>query len=176
MRMALYPLGVLTAGLVLFGTASTPAHAGHGGEIIGPDNNQQAVKGEDLTARGRLALQRGRGQLDRTKIDTSTGGGDIYVRDGRYGDTGRYGRMWCSKQDGNGDCDIYQITFNNSTLPATDRAYRAVGCHEFGHTGTLGHRARSADSDNNSCMRTYISDNWSGSLDSHDINAINGNA
>ncbi|QFG22374.1 hypothetical protein [Actinomadura sp. WMMB 499] len=176
MRKAFYPLGLLTTGLFLAGTIVTPAYADHGGDVIGPDNNSQAVKGQNLTARGKLALQRGRAQLDRSKINTSSGGGDIYVRDGRYGNNGSYGRMWCSKQDGNGDCDIFQITFNNSELPARDYAYRAVGCHEFGHTGTLRHRSRSEDTDGNSCMRTYISDTWAGRLDSHDINAINGNA
>lgn len=175
MRRSMFRAATVAVTLTALALVAPPAYAGHGGKIIGPDNLDQAVKGSNLTTRGKLAMNHGKAQLERSKINVSTGGGDIYVRDGKYGDTGRYGRMWCSDTDG-GDCNVYQVTFNVSLLPSTDYAYRAVGCHEIGHTGTLGHRYTTTDTDDNSCMRKKIYQEWAPNLDSHDVNAINNNA
>lgn len=48
-----------------------------------------------------------------------------------------------------------------------------TGCHEFGHTGGLGHRTSQTDTDNNSCMRSPSDGRRY--YDQHDLNAISSN-
>jgi hypothetical protein len=64
------------------------------------------------------------------------------------------------------------VQFNESTYGGSTNSWlRSLGCHEFGHTGSIGHRSNSNDTDNNSCMHSGI---WPETYDSYDINAING--
>jgi hypothetical protein len=111
-------------------------------------------------------------QLDRTVIDTQyCAGDDIWVQDYLYG-PGFFGRAWCDDLNSAGRCDIYIVQFNESTTGGFDTtALKWVGCHEFGHTGSVSHRFSSNDTNNDSCMRDdgtrYIT------LDAHDLDAIN---
>ncbi len=66
-------------------------------------------------------------------------------------------------------CDIIRVRLNQS-YSKTASQWKSLGCHEFGHTGDIGHRNSSNDTDGNSCMR---SDKWYLNYDSHDISAIN---
>ncbi|MFC7486903.1 hypothetical protein ACOCJ7_11745 [Knoellia sp. CPCC 206453] len=110
-------------------------------------------------------------QLNRSDINTAFGSGDIYVADNFY-DATWWGYAQCSQRTNNLlRCDLWTVSFNERTLPADDYWWRKVGCHEFGHTGGLGHRTSADDTDTNSCMREgRVSVQQ---LDSHDLNQIN---
>lgn len=145
------------------------ARAGHDDNGTDPDNRNQAVKGFSLSTNGTRAMNHGKSQLERSVITTSWGGGDIEVYDKDYGDNGWYGRTDCT--DWNAlwtSCDIIRVRFNQYWY-LTASQWRSLGCHEFGHTADIGHRARSNDTDNNSCMREDI---WPQYYDKHDLNAI----
>lgn len=153
-----------------------PAHADHGGDsnTPGPDNLQQAVKGQNLSERGKAATAHGKAQLERSKISVSTGGGDIYVKDDHYGQTGWTGSTYCTDVGWDGKCNESLVRFN-ATYMADEPVdqWKSLGCHELGHTGTLGDRGPGNDSNDNSCMRDDI---WPKRFDTHDINAINEHA
>ncbi|CAL9313487.1 hypothetical protein ABZ568_26660 [Streptomyces olindensis] len=145
------------------------AHAGHDDNGTDPDNRNQAVKGFSLTTNGTKAMNHGKSQLERSVITTSWGGGDIEVYDSNYGDNGWHGKADCT--DWNAlwtSCDIMRVRFNTYQYKTASQ-WKSLGCHEFGHTGDLGHRSRSNDTDNNSCMRVEI---WPQYYDQHDLNAI----
>ncbi|MFI5756779.1 hypothetical protein [Streptomyces sp. NPDC051569] len=147
----------------------TVAHADHDDSGTDPDNRNQAVKGFSLTTNGTNAMNQGKAELERSVITTSWGGGDIEVYDGNYGNSGWHGRTDCT--DWNAlwtSCDIIRVRLN-TYQSKTASQWRSLGCHEFGHTGDLGHRKGSNDSDNNSCMRVEI---WPTHYDQHDLNAI----
>lgn len=164
----------LTAGLIT--VPSAPASAGHG-TWYRPDNVDQYISGDSLTARGVLGRDRGKAQLERSDITTHWGNNDIDVRDAYYGTVdGFFGRTTCTNEGSGDKCDVFVVKFNESMLPSTDWIWRYTGCHEFGHTGSLVHRyPGSSDSDNNSCMREDYNSIPTPSLDGHDINAINAN-
>lgn len=159
-------LGVAAA-LIL--AVPSAAHASHDDDGTDPDNRNQAVKGFSLTTNGKNAMNQGKAELERSVITTSWGGGDIEVYDGAYGDTGWHGRTDCT--DWNAlwtSCDVIRVRLN-TTYSKSASQWRSLGCHEFGHTGDLGHRSAGADTDNNSCMRVSI---WPTHFDQHDLNAI----
>lgn len=145
------------------------ARADHDDNGTDPDNRNQAVKGFHLSTNGTNAMNYGKAELERSVITTSWGGGDIEVYDDDYGRTGWYGSTGCTNWNALWtSCDIIRVRFNqHSSLTASQ--WRSLGCHEFGHTGDLGHRKKSNDSDNNSCMREEI---WPTHFDQHDLNAI----
>lgn len=162
--------------LIILALAATtliapPAQAGHGGAFPVPDNRQQALSRVNLTEIGHRAAQQGVDQLNRTVITMSTGGGDIYAYDDNYG-TAWYGRTVTSGCSAGNPCDRFTVQFNLQLMrDLTPYRQRTVGCHEFGHTGGLGHRAKSAT---NSCMPSWgPGDVWYYAFDSHDINAVN---
>ncbi len=146
-----------------------PAQASHGSGFDDPDNAAQCVTSPSLTPNGVLARNQGMAQLDRSDITTSFCGGDIEVRDYLYGNTGWVGLTACTDHTLTGRCDIYVVKFNESLL-STSTEWKSVGCHEFGHTGGIGHRTHSSDADDNSCMRSDIDPI---TFDSHDLNEIN---
>ena len=156
-----------SAALVL-GTPFT-AVAGHDDNGTDPDNRSQAVKGYDLSTNGTKAMNYGKNQLERSVITTSWGDSDIHVYDNNYGDTGWHGRTDCIDWTPFAtSCDVIRVRFNTYQYK-TAAQWRSLGCHEFGHTADLGHRSRSNDTDNNSCMRVEI---WPQNYDQHDLNAI----
>ncbi|MET7709753.1 hypothetical protein [Micromonospora sp. NPDC005413] len=166
---------VLGATLIAVVAFAPPAMAGHGGKANSgkPDNKEQAVESNSLTNAGKAAVSHGRAQLDRSQITTSTGGSDIHVYDKSYSSSW-YGQTTCTDSNWwNGLCDHYDVKFNTRTMSGKSTGYwQSLGCHELGHTGSLGHRSKAADTDNNSCMRSEI---WPKNFDTHDINAINDN-
>ncbi|MEW1774861.1 hypothetical protein [Streptomyces sp. NPDC086777] len=160
---------VLAASAALVLSAPFTAFAGHDDNGTDPDNRNQAVKGFDLTANGTKAMNHGKSELERSVITTSWGGGDIEVYDKDYGDNGWHGRTDCT--DWNvlwTSCDIIRVRLNTYQYKSANQ-WRSLGCHEFGHTADLGHRSKSNDTDNNSCMRSEI---WPQYYDQHDLNAI----
>ncbi|MEH1166650.1 hypothetical protein V6V47_14820 [Micromonospora sp. CPCC 205539] len=166
---------ILGATLISVVAFAPPAVAGHGGKANGgkPDNKDQSVESNSLTTAGKAAVSYGRGQLDRSEINTSTGSSDIHVYDKSYSATW-YGLTSCTDTNWwNGLCDHYDVKFNTRTMSGLSTSYwQSLGCHELGHTGSLGHRSAGADVDNNSCMRKEI---WPRSFDAHDVDAINDN-
>ena len=158
----------------------TPAaNAGHGSTYAPPDDTTINIDRNDLTAGSNTAVARGIAQLDRTDLNaTTSGSGDIEVYDGYYGTSGewndRVGYAPCvAYTAGYAKCTLYWVQFNLSYSAGYGTgALNSLGCHEFGHTGGLGHRNADNDTDNNSCMRSAISSNRQ-SFDAHDLDAIN---
>ncbi|GIF97098.1 hypothetical protein [Catellatospora citrea] len=166
---------IIAAATVIMAIAVTasPAAAGHGNKANAgpPDNAQQDVQVNKLTSAGSAAASFGRAQLDRTDITMSTGGSDLHVYDAAY-NASWYGQTSCTDRNWlNGKCDHMDIKFNTGTMGSRSTSYwQSLGCHEFGHSGGLGHRFKSTDSNDNSCMRDEI---WPRYLDTHDIDAVN---
>ncbi|MFC6288250.1 hypothetical protein ACFP3Q_09340 [Nocardioides sp. GCM10027113] len=111
---------------------------------------------------------------------TLTGSGDVEVYDAYYGTTGEWedvaGRATCMGYTNfYQTCTLYLVRFNLSyTANYSTSKRHSLGCHEFGHTVTLGHRTSGNDTDNNSCMRSVIS-SLRPDFDAHDISAVNDN-
>jgi hypothetical protein len=165
-------IAIATMFVAVLATAS-PALADHGGDIVAPDNADQAVESISLTTKGKAAVAHGRAELNRSDINTVTGTSDLHVYDGSY-DTSWYGHTQCTSTNWwNGRCDHYTVKFNTRNMGSRSTYYwESLGCHEFGHTGSLGHRKHANDGNDNSCMRVEI---WPKYLDTHDIDAINAN-
>lgn len=117
------------------------------------DNNTQDYDHNNLTAGGEMACDHGAAQLGRSEISMTVGSNDIHCHDsstlgGAAGTAGCTSTVWW-----NGRCDHFRVWFNTSgtdTTPDTflERNYwKALGCHEFGHTGSIGHLS------NSTCMR-----------------------
>ncbi|MFD4814719.1 hypothetical protein [Streptomyces sp. NPDC058418] len=161
----------VASGALLASSLCSPAYAGHDDSGFDPDNRNQAVKGFSLTAKGKSAMEWGKSQLERSVITTSWGGGDIEVHDYATRGVTWAGQTRC--KDWNAlftSCDVLTIQFN--TANSYDNwTWLVIGCHEFGHTGDLGHRSASNDTDNNSCMRSNTGSAYY-KFDSHDISAI----
>lgn len=160
MTLSLIRTVIGTAGaLMLSCTVATPAYAAHESSLVDPDNVTQCVKSPSITSTTVAIRDHGMAQLSRSDINTSfCTGDDIWVRDSYLGDSYFFGITQCYRRTLSGNrCDIYIIEFNESrydNLTATEEA--SLGCHEFGHTGSIGHRTSSTDTDNNSCMRQDI--------------------
>lgn len=153
---------------------AAPVAAHHGDDLPDPDNTTQCVKSPSITGDSITARNRGFAQLDRTDIDTQyCTGDDIWVQDAYYGRTGWSGATNCSDLTNNlFRCDVYTVKFNETYIHSYSTTYlNHLGCHEFGHTGSVGHRPASSDTDNNSCMRRGKYNLTS--LDAHDIRSIN---
>ncbi|MCX4583186.1 hypothetical protein [Streptomyces sp. NBC_01481] len=162
-------LGTLAATAALILAIPSSAYASHDDGGTDPDNRSQAVKGFYLTSNGVTAMNHGKYELERSVITTSWGSGDIEVYDYAYGDTKWHGRTDCTNWNALWtSCDIIRVRFNTSYYKSYSQ-WKSLGCHEFGHTGDLGHRWSSTDSDSNSCMRVEI---WPTHYDQHDLNAI----
>lgn len=152
----------------------TSAMAGNN-DMIDPDNVDHYIDRNSLTAQGDAAVSQGIEQLDRTKMDaTLSGSGDVEVYDAYYGDSGFWedleGYAECyEKNYFPYECDKWSVKFNDTNL-GTWSDWRSIGCHEFGHTAGLSHRASSNDAETTSCMRAAPS---SEVLDLHDIDVIN---
>lgn len=170
--------GVLTLLLAL----AAPVQAGHSGDANSgtPDNADHYIDRNSLTSAAVTATTHGIRQLNRSNLNaTLTGSGDVEVYDAYYGTTGNWdgtaGRVTCSV-DGSwwtNHCDVYALRYNLSYAAGySTNKWRSLACHEFGHTGGLGHRSSGNDTDNNSCMRSTISASRP-NFDTHDLNAIN---
>ncbi|MEV0404256.1 hypothetical protein [Actinoallomurus sp. NPDC050550] len=154
-----------TAVIAVFGAPASYADHQFKGSGL-PDNKTQDFQGHSLTAKGTAAMKHGKQQLERSKITTKWGSGDIHFFDGKYGNTGWFGQTRCEVRNGP-KCGSFSVHFNQSAMGSrSTSAWESLGCHEVGHTGDLGHRKsnKSCMIDGNSFPRNY---------DSHDIWAIN---
>lgn len=183
MRIDLRLLTALVAaalGALLLGPLAVPATAGHGEEGIDPDNKNQSVRKHSLTEKGNKAVNWGFGQLENSVIDTSwtSGDADIGVYDGDYDQNQWVGQVRCVDWNHNAigwptTCDDITMRLDTENLgPWSQWMWNSTGCHEFGHTGDLGHRQSSNDSDDNSCMRDDADAPSLIYLDGHDDDAI----
>lgn len=175
-RKATHTAIVTFAAIVLTVTPAAADHSKDGG-AGDPDSPPHYIDRNNLTSSGSTAAQWGLWELEQTQINpTFNGSGDVEVYDGAYGDTGWYGQTSCPGGINwlNGNCDVFHVKFNTTAMAGHSLDHwRSLGCHEFGHTGGLGHRYASDDSDDsddNSCMRIPI---WPRFYDNHDIGAIN---
>jgi hypothetical protein len=175
-------VSLLGACALLFTFQISPASAGHGSGDWDPDNRQQDVEWWSLNSGGQLAATVGGDQLNRTLIDISSGpagGSDIRVEGYTYSGADWIGLTNCTNVDWTrtpNRCDSYTVRFNEAQgymANASTALWRHLGCHEFGHTGSVNERPPEGDSDKNSCMRQAWSSPIVDTLDQHDIDAIN---
>lgn len=179
---ALRALLLTTAVFTLLATLAAPAQAEHSGDANSgtPDNADHYIDRNSLTSAATTATTHGINQLNRTDMNaTLTGSGDVEVFDAYYGTTGDWsgtaGRVSCNDSDWwwTGDCDVFYLRYNLSYAASySTNKWRSLACHEFGHTGGLGHRSSSSDSNGDSCMQSTVSANRP-NFDFHDVNAIN---
>ena len=154
--IALRATAVATATALLLASIAG-AHHDDGPRLRTRDNNTQEYEHVDLTAAGEMACDWGASQLERSEITVQEGDSDIHCHDSHF--AGRAGGkvscttiVWWNRR-----CGHYRIEFNLAGMDETpdsnrERNYwRNVGCHEFGHTGSIGH----VDS-NDTCMRSWV--------------------
>jgi hypothetical protein len=167
---------VLTASVVIVGLATPAVWASHSGDANSgkPDNKDHYMDRNSLTTNGDTAAVYGRDQLNRSVMNaTFTGSGDVEIYDGDYNQNDWMGRTECIDIGTwlDGRCDVFKVRFDTANMAGHSLDHwRSLGCHELGHTGGLGHRTSSTDTDNNSCMRSDI---WPKNFDQHDLDAIN---
>lgn len=178
-RSRLARLAVAATSAVLVLLAASPASANHGDSgapvlTRDPDNTDQEYEMISMTTGGFGACDWGADELERTQITTSLGDGDIHCRDALFGETW-LGLTTCTDVNlVNRRCNHYDVDFDTESIDTTpDTAaewneWFYIGCHEFGHTGGLGHET--ASSNYSSCM-----ENGSGHtrFRQHDIDEIN---
>jgi hypothetical protein len=160
-------------------TVPGTARASHGDNstsIRDRDNNTQDWDMHSLSGAGEDACIWGAGELEVDSEITMKAfeSGDIHCYDDYYVTEPWFGMTRCTDVNLlNRRCDHYRIYINLSIYGSRDndfehRAYHSVGCHEFGHTSSVGHRGVTG-----TCMQ-------SGSInqhfDSHDTSAINADA
>lgn len=102
------------------------------------------------------------------------GNNDVRCRDGNYNAPNWFGLADCTDPNWwNDRCNIYLLKFDwdrGRRVTGSDwRWYRYIGCHEWGHTSSVGHR-NVDHGKNNSCMKDGKGRKW---LDPHDHAAIN---
>ena len=146
--------GVTVTTLLFANTAS--ANHGFGSTLTVRDNNTQDYEMVSLTSAGRIACEHGAGQLERSEITVQIGNNDIHCHDYFVGTMYWVGETYCTDVHWwNQRCDHFQIDFNLTGFDFTPDTvletnfWKAIGCHEFGHTGGLAH----VDLDVWSCMR-----------------------
>lgn len=166
--------GAAAAGSVL--VPSTTASAEHGSNLRDRDNNSQAVDKYMLSDAGIIACDQGTQELERSEISMSVGSTDIHCYDANYGNTDWVGETQCTVISYDLKCDQYSVRFNYyhwGTNPDDfeRQLWKSVGCHEFGHTSSVGHRFPINDGGQLSCMRNGASSQWQ-TFDDHDIETI----
>lgn len=153
-------------------TSALANHGDNGSSMADRDNNDQGRKGYYLTVAGQEACDWGTNRLDATEITMQDNDpSDIRCYDGYY-DASWFGLTTCITPDNTaGRCDVYTVQFDLSDYGHADGSlyvgwYQYIGCHEFGHTSSVGHQPDQT----NSCM-----DNGSGNrfFNGHDGDAIN---
>lgn len=156
-RNALHLVVAACVSAVLVASAVSAHHDDDSTRLRVRDNNTQDYEHVDLTPAGVLACDWGASQLGRSEITLKVGKNDIHCRDKVY--NRRFaGRAYCTKTVWwNKRCDHFNIDFNlrgmDTTPDTTDERnfWRNVGCHEFGHTGSIAHV-----NSNQSCMKSGV--------------------
>lgn len=150
-------------------------HIDNDSSVRDRDNNQQEVDKVELTAAGDLACNWGKAELERSVVTTSWGSTDVHCYDDVVEATW-IGRAQCTARTWTlHRCDQYKVTFNyyhfdeNPDTNLEIGTWRTTGCHEFGHTSSLGHRA---ENNNNSCLQPVASE-YRQTFDQHDLESIN---
>lgn len=147
MRLTRTPLRIFAVAVAASVLMAGPAAAHHDSppRLRVRDNNTQDYDHNILTEAGEIACDHGAAQLGRSEISVEEGPDDIHCYDS-YDRGGPSGFARCTKSNWwNQRCDHYKVWFNLSgldTTPDTDRErnyWRSLGCHEFGHTGSIGH-------------------------------------
>jgi hypothetical protein len=161
--------------VVSFGSPAFAEHGDNSSAIRDRDNNSQGWDRNGLTDAGTVACDWGADQLERSEITMAGPGnsGDIHCFDDYYA-WDLFGGATCTETNWwNGKCDHYLLQFNlkyygQITNYWERTQYRYIGCHEFGHTSSVGHRQ--VDNNDNSCM---VSGSGQVAFDNHDLAAIN---
>ncbi len=155
-RIALRAAAISSA-ISLLVTSTAIAHHDDGPRLRTRDNNTQEYEHVNLTSAGEIACDWGATQLGRSEIIMSQGDNDIHCHDMNSADSARAWVECTSTVWWNRRCDHYRIEFNLRGMDTTPDSnsernfWRAVGCHELGHTGSIGH----VDS-NQTCMRSWV--------------------
>lgn len=155
------------------------------------DNKDHDSDWNDIEPDGADAIAEGEYALDTyTEMHVHRGRKyDVHNYDGYYGPYCNASTGTCTEFAGmstcirvnwwNSLCDQWDVRYNlrysysNNSSWSFDE-WKAVGCHEFGHTVGIGHRNNSTDRNRDSCMNADGSElpahPW---FDSHDVNEIN---
>jgi hypothetical protein len=177
MRRAAAILTLLSVFVVAAG-AGDAAYADNWGadapeEGLDRDNNEQGRDGIGLTNAGQLACDWGAARLDNSEVNVHANDpSDIRCEDGYYGSVSWFGLTSCITRDNTlSRCDVFKIQFNLSTWGPIDNdyereEYQYIGCHEFGHTSSLGHRPKSTPA---TCMADGSHQRF---FDDHDLYGI----
>ena len=157
-RIAKIVLVGVIASTVVFANAASADH-GFGSRLRVRDNNTQDYELVSLTPAGTIACQQGAEQLERSEISVRIANNDIHCHDYFANTLSWVGETYCTSVVWwNQRCDHFQIDFNLTgfdTSPDSSleiNIWKAVGCHEFGHTGGLAH----VDLDVWSCMSSTV--------------------
>jgi hypothetical protein len=157
----------ITAASVTMATAG-PALAMHGDGMIDPDGRHHEWRTESLTQGGQTACSWGAAILGtRTNMDTFEGAEDVVCRDGYYNSPPWFGFTQCVNSNWLGiTCFDFNIWFELSAAQQSATIdWKYIGCHEFGHTGGVGHQPSGS-----SCM---VDRSGNIDLDQHDIDMVN---
>lgn len=157
---------------------ASPASGDHQSSLTNRDNNEHGYTMYDLTDKGALACSHGMAQIgDQTEIQSNDGGGDVRCYDYDNGAGTWFGLTNCDEFTLLlNRCDIYDVRFNTYYLYASNDTWKSIGCHEIGHTSSVGHRVASSDPNAPySCMRSSAAASRT-TYDSHDVTAINADA
>jgi hypothetical protein len=168
---------ILTIALLsLVISGGTPSWASHSGDANSgiPDNADHYIDRVDLNAVTNNGVIYGEEQLDGSDLNvTFSGSGDVWIYDSYYNDPVWAGLTTCYDETWTGRCDKYEVKIDLENVNGSNMNARYIACHELGHTGGLGHRSASNDSNGNSCMRSDLWGVWDVILDNHDDAAIN---
>ncbi len=153
---------VCAVALSVLSAAYAVAHHDDGSVTWVRDNNTQEYDYNDLTPGGKLACDHGAAQLARSEITVKKGSNDIHCHDG-YEWRGAAGTTSCTSTVWwNGRCGHFRVWFNTAgeanARPETGlekNYWKALGCHEFGHTGSIGHVSSST-----TCMKSGLWTSW----------------
>lgn len=156
-RNTLRSAAAVSVVLVLVVSAAGAHHDDESTRLRTRDNNTQDYEHVNLTPAGVTACDWGASQLGRSEIILRKGDNDIHCHDAFFNDSARGWAKCTSIVWWNGRCGHYRIDFNlmgTDTTPdsnAERNFWRMIGCHEFGHTGSVGHV-----NSNESCMRSWV--------------------
>jgi hypothetical protein len=170
--------GLLAVAISL--TLPAIAHADHGGSgssLTNRDNNDHDFDSNSLEPESQLACSHGKSQMgSQTEVRVAVGSSDVHCFDADYGNTTWVGTTSCTSLTWNHTrCDQYRINFNTHHI-ISNNLWKSAGCHEVGHTSSVGHRTAASDPNSPySCMRAAVGSNRT-TYDSHDITEINNDA
>lgn len=142
-------------------------------EGLDRDNNEQGRDAINLTDPGQFACDWGAARLDNSEVNVHANDpSDIRCVDDYYGSVSWLGLTSCIDRDLSlSRCDVFKVEFNLSIYGSIGsdyerEEYQYIGCHEFGHTSSLGHRSKSPPA---TCMADASHQRF---FDDHDLYGI----